>query len=129
VDLGIAGTLADNQVITGTGTFQGFDRRYDQTSFTLGVNWQFAEGLGVFGRYTDTGRLPSPSEFQGSVGDAVRTDIRVTPVTMLEAGLKWVGENYSLYATAFQSEFNGVRFTDNVFNSTTNSFALNTTND
>jgi outer membrane receptor protein involved in Fe transport len=122
VDLGIAGTLADNQVITGTGTFQGFDRRYDQTSFTLGVNWQFAEGLGVFGRYTDTGRLPSPSEFQGSVGDAVRTDIRVTPVTMLEAGLKWVGENYSLYATAFQSEFNGVRFTDNVFNSTTNSF-------
>jgi outer membrane receptor protein involved in Fe transport len=122
VDLGIAGTLADNQVITGTGIFQGFDRRYDQTSFTLGANWQFAEGLGVFGRYTDTGRLPSPSEFQGSVGDAVRTDIRVTPVLMLEAGLKWVGESHSLYVTAFQSEFMGVRFTDNVFNSTTNSF-------
>lgn len=122
VDLGIAGTLADNQVITGTGTFQGFDRTYDQTSFTLGVNWQFAEGLGLFGRYTDTGRLPSPSEFQGSVGDAVRADIRVTPVKMLEAGLKWVGANHSLYATAFQSEFTGVRFTDNVFNSATNSF-------
>jgi outer membrane receptor protein involved in Fe transport len=122
VDLGLAGTLADNQVITGTGAFQGFDRKYDQTSFTLGVNYQFREGLGLFGRYTDTGRLPSPSEFQGSVGDAVRTDIRVTPITMLEAGLKLEGETFELYATAFQSEFSGVRFTDNVFNSATNSF-------
>lgn len=122
VDLGLAGTLADNQLITGTGTFQGFDRKYDQTSFTLGVNYQFSEGLGVFGRYTDTGRLPSPSEFQGSVGDAVRTDIRVTPIKMIEAGLKLQRESFDLYATAFQSEFSGVRFTDNVFNSATNSF-------
>ena len=76
----------------------------------------------IVGKVTDTGRLPSPSEFQGSAGDAVRTDIRVTPITMLEAGLKLEGGNYSLYATAFQSKFEGVRFTDNVFNNATNSF-------
>ena len=122
VDLGVAGTLADNQVITGTGVFQGFARTYDQTSFTLGLNYQFNDGFGAFLRVTDTGRLPSPSEFQGSAGDAVRTDIRVTPITMLEAGLKLEGSNYSLYATAFQSKFEGVRFTDNVFNNATNSF-------
>jgi outer membrane receptor protein involved in Fe transport len=122
VDLGVAGTLADNQVITGTGQFSGFDRTYDQTSFTLGVNYQLSEGLGVFGRVTDTGRLPSPSEFQGSVGDTVRTDIVVTPIMMLEAGIKWQSATYALYATAFQSTFEGVRFTDNVFNTATNSF-------
>jgi len=122
VDLGVAGTLADNQVITGTGAFQGFDRTYDQTSFTLGVNYQFNDSFGAFGRVTDTGRLPSPSEFQGNVGDTVRTDIRVTPIMMIEAGLKLESDNYALYATAFQSKFEGVRFTDNVFNTTTNSF-------
>jgi len=122
VDLGVAGTLADNQVITGTGAFQGFDRSYNQTSWTLGVNYQFDESFGAFVRATDTGRLPSPSEFQGSVGDAVRTDIVVTPITMFEAGLKFQRENLALYATAFQSKFEGVRFTDNVFNTATNSF-------
>jgi outer membrane receptor protein involved in Fe transport len=122
VDLGVAGTLADNQVITGTGVFQGFARTYDQTRYTLGLNYQFNDGFGAFLRVTDTGRLPSPSEFQGDVGQAVRTDIRVTPITMLEAGVKLEEFNYSIYATAFQSKFEGVRFTDNVFNNATNSF-------
>lgn len=122
VDLGVAGTLADNQVITGTGVFTPIDRSYDGTSWTLGANYQMAERLGVFGRYTETVRLPAPSEFQGSPGDAVRVDIRETPVKMLEAGLKWQSDLFDVYATAFQTQFENIRFSDNVFNSATNSF-------
>jgi outer membrane receptor protein involved in Fe transport len=122
VDLGIAGTLADNQVITGTGAFTPIDRSYSGLSWTLGANYQIQSGLGVFARYTDTVRLPAPSEFQGSPGDALRTDIKKTPVKMIEAGLKWQTDVFDLYATAFQTRFENIRFNDNVFNSATNSF-------
>ena len=122
VDLGVPGTLADNQVITGTGQFVGFDRSYSDTGFTAGANYQFNDRLGVFARYTDTFRLPSPSEFQGSVADAVRTDIRVTPIKMTEAGLKWQSNLFDVYATAFHTTYENVRFNDNVFNSQTNTF-------
>ena len=122
VDLGVAGILADNQVITGTGAFTPIDRDYDGTSWTLGANYQLADRMGLFGRYTETVRLPAPSEFQGSPADALRTDIRDTPVKMLEAGLKWQSELFDVYATAFQTKFENIRFSDNVFNSATNSF-------
>ena len=122
VDLGVAGTLADNQVITGTGVFTPIDRDYSGLSWTVGANYQFEEGLGVFARYTDTVRLPAPSEFQGSPGDALRTDIKKTPVQMIEAGLKWQTDAFNLFATAFQTRFENIRFNDNVFNSATNSF-------
>ena len=122
VDLGVAGTLADNQVITGTGAFTPIDRDYSGLSWTVGANYQFEDGLGVFARYTDTVRLPAPSEFQGSPGDALRTDIKKTPVQMIEAGLKWQTDAFNLFATAFQTRFENIRFNDNVFNSATNSF-------
>jgi len=122
VDLGVAGTLADNQFITGTGVFTPIDRSYSDTGITVGANYQLADEMGVFARYTDTFRLPAPSEFQGSPGDALRTDIRTTPVRMAEGGVKWESDFFNLYATAFYTKFENVRFTDNVFNSTTNTF-------
>ena len=122
VDLGVAGTLADNQFITGTGVFTPVDRSYSDTGVTLGANYKIVDEMGVFARVTDTFRLPSPSEFQGSPGDALRTDIRTTPVRMAEGGVKWESNFFDLYATAFYTNFQNVRFTDNVFNSTTNTF-------
>ena len=122
VDLGVGGTLADNQFITGTGAFTPIDRSYNDTGLTLGANYQLADALGVFARYTDTFRLPSPSEFQGQPADALRTDIRITPVRMSETGVKYQSDFVDLYATAFHTTFENVRFTDNVFNSATNSF-------
>jgi outer membrane receptor protein involved in Fe transport len=122
VDLGVGGTLADNQFITGTGAFTPIDRSYNDTGLTLGANYQLADALGVFARYTDTFRLPSPSEFQGQPADALRTDIRTTPVRMSETGVKYQSDLIDLYATAFHTTFENVRFTDNVFNSATNSF-------
>jgi outer membrane receptor protein involved in Fe transport len=122
IDLGVAGTLADNQFITGTGVFTPISRDYNDTSFTLGANYQINDKLGVFARYTDTSRLPSPSEFQGSAGDALRTDIKVTPVVMAEGGIKFQSDLFDAYATVFNTKFENVRFTDNVFSSATNSF-------
>jgi outer membrane receptor protein involved in Fe transport len=41
---------------------------------------------------------------------------------MLEAGFKWQSDLFDVYATAFQTKFENIRFNDSVFNSTTNSF-------
>ena len=122
IDLGVAGTLADNQFITGTGVFTPISRDYNDTGFTLGANYQINSALGVFARITDTSRLPSPSEFQGSAGDAVRTDIKLTPVTMAEGGIKFQSDLFDAYATVFNTKFENVRFTDNVFSTITNTF-------
>eukprot|EP01038_Epipyxis_sp_PR26KG_P016307 gene16307-22213_t len=53
IDLGVAGTLADNQFITGTGVFTPISRDYNDTGFTLGANYQINDKLGAFARYTD----------------------------------------------------------------------------
>ncbi len=119
VDLGVAGTLADNQVITGTGVFTPIERDYSDMSWTVGANYQFTPDLGLFGRYTDTYRMPNASDFTGS---PTRTDVIVEPIKLYEAGVKYVSPIVDVFATGFFTKFEGVRFTDNVFNSTTNTF-------
>lgn len=119
VDLGVAGTLADNQVITGTGVFTAINRKYDATSWTLGVNYQILPDLGAFARYTDTKRMPNGSDFTGS---PLRTDIIVQPIKMSEVGLKYSSSMLDVFATAYFSKFTGVSFTDNIFNTATNSY-------
>ncbi len=119
VDLGVLGTLADNQVITGNGVFTPFGREYSDVSWTMGANWQFSRDLGVFTRYTDTYRMPNASDF---VGNPLRTDDIVEPIRMAEGGLKFGSPLLDVFATAFFTEFEGVRFTDNIFDQNTNSF-------
>ena len=119
VDLGVVGTLADNSVITGTGVFTPISRKYDATNWTLGVNYQVNPNLGAFARYTDAKRLPNGSDFTGS---PLRTDIIVQPIKMSELGLKYTSPMLDVFATAFFSKFTGISFTDNIFNTATNSY-------
>jgi catecholate siderophore receptor len=110
--------IADDNVLTGTGVFDSFDTDYDDFGWTAGVNWQFTDNSGVFARYTSTFRLPS-------VGDYI-TNATATPVirTMdfIEAGFKYASERWSLYATAFQTNYDKFRFGDRRFNSTTGAY-------
>jgi outer membrane receptor protein involved in Fe transport len=119
VDLGVAGTLADNSVITGTGVFTPISRKYDATAWTLGANYQFTPNLGVFARYTDAKRLPNGSDFTGS---PLRTDIIAQPIKMSELGAKYASPMLDIFATAFFSKFTGIAFTDNIFDTATNSY-------
>ena len=122
VDLGVPGTFADNQVITGTGQFTPINRNFSNTSFTFGANYQLMDRLGVFARYTDTARIPSSSDFQGSPGDALRTDAPITPIQMAEGGVKFQSDMIDIFATAFWTRYKNLRFTDNVFDNKTLTF-------
>jgi outer membrane receptor protein involved in Fe transport len=116
-NLGLAG-ISDDNVLTGTGVFDRFDTDFDDFGWTAGVNWQFVESMGVFARYTSTFRLPS-------VGDYI-TNATATPVirTMdfIEAGYKYEGDRWSLYATVFQTNYDKFRFGDRRFNSVTGNY-------
>jgi catecholate siderophore receptor len=110
--------IADDNVLTGTGVFDRFDTDYDDFGWTAGLNWQFTDNAGVFARYTSTFRLPS-------VGDYI-TNATATPVirTMdfIEAGFKYSDQRWSLYATAFQTNYDKFRFGDRRFNSVTGAY-------
>jgi outer membrane receptor protein involved in Fe transport len=119
VSLGDDSTLADDNVLTGTGAFTPVDRSFDDWGWTLGANYQFTPYAGVFARYTDTFRLPSAGEYNGNPG---RTDQRSIPIKMAELGFKYGSPVLNVFATAFYSKFEGVRFTDYRFNEETNQY-------
>ncbi len=119
VNLGDPTTLADDSVLTGNGTFTRVDKSFDDWGWTLGANYQFGDRLGVFGRYTDTFRLPSAGEYNGS---PTRTDQRSVPIKMAELGVKYGSRVFSLFATGFFSKFEGVSFTNYRFNQATNQY-------
>jgi outer membrane receptor protein involved in Fe transport len=122
VNLGDATTLADDNVLTGNGVFTPYNRDFDQTGWTLGANWQFARGAGLFARYTSAFRLPSVGSFI--------TNATAQPVTqgikMWEAGLKYASPLVSLYATAFLTDFDSYSIGNTQFNPTTNGYTQQT---
>lgn len=119
VNLGDPTTLADNQVLTGDGTFTEVDERFDGFGWTVGANYQFAPFVGVFARYTDTFKLPSAGEWNGA---PTRTDQRTVPIKMAELGFKYGSGIFNLFATGFFSKFEGISFTNFRFNSVTNQY-------
>lgn len=119
IDLGDPTTLADNQVITGTGQTIAVDRSFNDVGWTIGANYQLSNLHGYFARVTNTFKLPSAGEYNGN---PTRTDQYVVPVKMAELGAKYADKQFSAFATAFYTRFEGVTFTDNIFNPATNSF-------
>jgi outer membrane receptor protein involved in Fe transport len=71
----------------------------DQTAYTLGVNWDFNEDLGFFGRYSKGYVFPH--------FDNVREGLlEVNDVDQIEFGVKFVSDTFDVFATAFSNQFN-----------------------
>lgn len=69
----------------------------DQTAYTVGVNWDFTEDLGFFGRYAKGYLFPH--------FDNVRENqLEVNDVDQIEFGVKYTTEYYDVFATAFFNE-------------------------
>ena len=66
----------------------------DQTAYTVGVNWDFNDDLGFFGRYAKGYLFPH--------FDNVREgQLEVNDVDQTEFGVKFTTDNYDIFATAF----------------------------
>jgi catecholate siderophore receptor len=111
-------SIADDNILSGTGVFDSFDRSFNDTGWTAGANYQFVPTQGVFARYTSTFRLPS-------VGSYI-TNATAKPVTQkmdfIEAGYKFARRDMTFYATAFDTKFDSYEFSELVFNPVTANF-------
>ena len=116
------GTPSASNVLTGSGIFDPYDRRFRRIGWTLGADWQFTPRSGVFARATPTFRLPSVGSFI--------TNPSATPVTqrmdLFEAGYKYVSQPFDVFVTAFRTNFDNFSFTDNVYNPATGGFTQRT---
>jgi outer membrane receptor protein involved in Fe transport len=105
------GSLADSQIITGTGQFASWDHSFSKLGWTLGANYQFDDHSGVFARWTPTFRLPNVSTY---MTNPTATGITQT-MDLGEVGYKYANRFVEFYATAFYTKYNNVSFSNYVF--------------
>jgi outer membrane receptor protein involved in Fe transport len=108
-NLGDPDTLADNNVLYGSGVFSQFDEAFSDQSYTVGVNWQFMPNAGIFARYTDTYRLPHIGQYRDNV---LPTDVRSQSIEQAEGGVKFQTSWIGAFATVFYNKFKDVQFTN-----------------
>jgi outer membrane receptor protein involved in Fe transport len=116
------GTPSTSNVLSGTGVYDPYDRRFSRAGWTVGADWQFTPSNGLFARFTPTFRLPSVGSFI--------TNPTATPVIqrtdLYEVGYKYVSQPFSVYLTAFRTTFDNFSFTDTVFDPATGGFTQRT---
>lgn len=108
-NLGDRTTLADDNVLGGSGVFNQFKPSFDDHAYTVGVNWQFMPEAGLFARYTNTYRLPMIGQYRDNV---LPTGVRSQSIVQAEGGVKFQKPWGSLYATGFYNSFKDVQFTN-----------------
>lgn len=116
VDLGDPSTLADNSALVGNGVFTPFDRSFHHLGWTIGADWQFTPKAGVFARYTSTSRLPSVSDF---ITNPTNSQVVVQKIKMWEGGVKYASDPFSVYATAFDTDYGSYAIGNYIFNPVT----------
>ncbi len=107
----LGGSLANSQILTGTGQIVPFDRNFNKVGWTLGTNYQFDERSGTFARWTKAFRLPNVSSYIDNPG---ATPI-IQTMDLGEIGYKYANRWVELYATGFYTKYNNVGFSNYVF--------------
>jgi outer membrane receptor protein involved in Fe transport len=108
-NLGDPTTLADDNVLGGSGVFNQFKPSFDDHAYTVGVNWQFVPKAGLFARYTNTYRLPMIGQYRDNV---LPTGVRSQSIEQAEGGIKFQQPWGNLFATVFYNSFKDVQFTN-----------------
>ncbi|MEH6534660.1 MAG: TonB-dependent receptor [Photobacterium frigidiphilum] len=103
-DLGDATTLADDAVSCGSRKFTSVDETYEEANYSIGFNYTFSDTVSVYGRYALSNRLPLTRVFVLNSNNAGVTE----EVQQTEAGIKWVTDDISIYATVFYSALDGI---------------------
>lgn len=104
-------SLANSQILTGTGQIVPFDRSFNKLGWTLGANYQFDDRSGMFGRWTRAFRLPNVSSY---IDNPAATPI-IQTMDLGEIGYKFANRWVELYATGFYTKYNNVSFSNYVF--------------
>lgn len=94
-------TLADNNVVGLNGRVQARTAQFNQNGWTLGTNYRITDNVAVFGRVSESFRLP-----RSEVIWADRTSADpIQTINQLEGGVKFKGETLEAFATFFWNNF------------------------
>lgn len=85
---------------------------YDTTGWSIGFNWELTPHHAFFGHYTDSERLPNFDDLRNAAQVNGRPDIQPDNVTNIELGYKTSLEQFVMFATLFQTEFDNIVFRD-----------------
>lgn len=116
------GTPSTSNVLTGSGIYDPYDRRFRRIGWTIGADWQFTPRNGLFARATPTFRLPSVGSF---ITNPTATPV-IQRMDLYEVGYKYVSQPFDVFVTAFRTTFDNFSFTDNVYNPSTGGFTQRT---
>ena len=98
-DLGDPTTLADNSFQGNSGRTQVIRQKDDNLAWTVGANYAFSRRVAAFARYTSAFR--SRNVWATVTNNTAPDD----GITGAEVGLKYNSRPFSLFATAFYSDF------------------------
>lgn len=110
------GTYATSAITTGTGVWQGYNKHWNYTTWTLGADYQLSRDMGLFARYTSAARIPG----FGTYYTNVNATAVIQTMGLGEVGFKYARQLFSFYGTGFYTKYNNVGFTNEV--STLNGF-------
>ncbi|MCH8686517.1 TonB-dependent receptor domain-containing protein [Pedomonas mirosovicensis] len=102
------GSLPTSQIQTGTGVFGHYDDSFDKLGWTVGVNYQFDDRMGMFARYTAASRMPSLGNYITNA--AAKPDTQT--MDLGEVGFKFSSPLVDVYATGFWTKYNNVGFSN-----------------
>lgn len=102
VDVGsTSDTLADNSVVGLSGRVQSREATFNQNGWTLGANYRLFDNLAVFGRVSESFRMP-----RSEVIWADRTSADpIQTIDQLEGGIKYMGDTFDVFMTVFWNQF------------------------
>jgi outer membrane receptor protein involved in Fe transport len=80
------------------------------TSWTVGVNWMFAERQGIFARISDGSKMPFFDDFRDNFDAYQSGEDLIREISQFELGYKHSSDNFDLFATAFFNEVKGDTF-------------------
>lgn len=98
-------TTFDNNTTQTDGTFRTVEEDLEDVAWSIGFNYNLTSEMGFFGHYTDSFRIPNFDDLRDGKDE-------VEDITQIELGYKLSQDDFSLFATAFQSEFDNVFFND-----------------
>jgi outer membrane receptor protein involved in Fe transport len=100
--------LADDSISWGTGQYTPYSYDFDETAWSVGLNYSLSAEMALFARVADAFRMPDFEQW--TFNPTVKGDVE--DVFQMEAGVKVSKPKLGVFVSLFQSQFDNVRFED-----------------
>ncbi|GER04088.1 TonB-dependent receptor [Iodidimonas nitroreducens] len=119
-------TLADDNILFGTGAFSSFREKYEEFSYSIGANYEIDDWIATYARVSDGFRTPTLDDLAvAELGEGGTEDLLVNDIFQVEGGFKIDLPYLQAFFTAFFSDFSDQVFTEPVLDNQGN--LINTT--